>query len=392
MFFARSSQRPRGRTLSGELPRRQRILPILIAIFLVLAAADASRLIARPDLGLDPGARYNAASYLNEAVTDAARLEALAVGFVASGTKVDIVTLRDALGRTADRLNALTTERIQALIGPVPKLVSVRDQLDALVQGNPTAASVGPMIADLRELNRDLTRLATLAYAEARSAAVNSLHHLERDHWMLAGILVALVGCSFALNFLLTRQNGMLVSARREVDSLVSNLSAATAQLARANEVAQDAMAEARRHNDRLDVALNNMSQALCMVDGSQRVIIANDRFPALFGLQPDAARPGRMMIDLLREARMADRVHPALVDAIEDAQQDLIDRRVAGGFTRESERGQALTVSHQPMGDGGWVAKGAGGIAVALAAVNIFGGFLVTQRMLAMYKKKERK
>ena len=30
--------------------------------------------------------------------------------------------------------------------------------------------------------------------------------------------------------------------------------------------------------------------------------------------------------------------------------------------------------------------------IAIALAAVNIFGGFLVTQRMLAMYKKKEKK
>ncbi len=29
--------------------------------------------------------------------------------------------------------------------------------------------------------------------------------------------------------------------------------------------------------------------------------------------------------------------------------------------------------------------------IAIALAAVNIFGGFLVTQRMLAMYKKKEK-
>jgi NAD(P) transhydrogenase subunit alpha len=41
---------------------------------------------------------------------------------------------------------------------------------------------------------------------------------------------------------------------------------------------------------------------------------------------------------------------------------------------------------------DGGWVAKGAGGLAAALAAVNIFGGFLVTQRMLAMYKKKEKK
>ena len=31
------------------------------------------------------------------------------------------------------------------------------------------------------------------------------------------------------------------------------------------------------------------------------------------------------------------------------------------------------------------------GFLGVALASVNIFGGFLVTQRMLAMYKKKER-
>ena len=30
------------------------------------------------------------------------------------------------------------------------------------------------------------------------------------------------------------------------------------------------------------------------------------------------------------------------------------------------------------------------GGVAIALAAVNIFGGFLVTQRMLAMYQKKK--
>ena len=32
------------------------------------------------------------------------------------------------------------------------------------------------------------------------------------------------------------------------------------------------------------------------------------------------------------------------------------------------------------------------GFVAVILAAINIFGGFLVTQRMLQMYKKKEKK
>ena len=34
---------------------------------------------------------------------------------------------------------------------------------------------------------------------------------------------------------------------------------------------------------------------------------------------------------------------------------------------------------------------RGFGFIALIFACVNIFGGFLVTQRMLAMYKKKER-
>ena len=36
--------------------------------------------------------------------------------------------------------------------------------------------------------------------------------------------------------------------------------------------------------------------------------------------------------------------------------------------------------------------AKWLGLVAVALASVNIFGGFAVTARMLAMYKKKERR
>lgn len=39
----------------------------------------------------------------------------------------------------------------------------------------------------------------------------------------------------------------------------------------------------------------------------------------------------------------------------------------------------------------GSVTSKWLGLIAVVLASINIFGGFAVTQRMLAMYKKKER-
>ncbi|GLK76226.1 NAD(P) transhydrogenase subunit alpha [Methylopila jiangsuensis] len=39
--------------------------------------------------------------------------------------------------------------------------------------------------------------------------------------------------------------------------------------------------------------------------------------------------------------------------------------------------------------GSGPWWARGFGFVALVLASINIFGGFLVTQRMLSMYKKK---
>ena len=42
-------------------------------------------------------------------------------------------------------------------------------------------------------------------------------------------------------------------------------------------------------------------------------------------------------------------------------------------------------------IGEGGAISKWLGLAAVVLASVNIFGGFAVTARMLAMYKKKDR-
>lgn len=50
-----------------------------------------------------------------------------------------------------------------------------------------------------------------------------------------------------------------------------------------------------------------------------------------------------------------------------------------------------AVDAADAIAGSGGWVAKILGFLALVMACVNIFGGFLVTQRMLAMYKRKDR-
>ncbi|MEQ9143461.1 MAG: proton-translocating transhydrogenase family protein [Parvibaculaceae bacterium] len=52
---------------------------------------------------------------------------------------------------------------------------------------------------------------------------------------------------------------------------------------------------------------------------------------------------------------------------------------------------GALTAVGVEVISDGAVVSKWLGFGAVVLASVNIFGGFLVTQRMLAMYKKKEK-
>jgi H+-translocating NAD(P) transhydrogenase subunit alpha len=51
---------------------------------------------------------------------------------------------------------------------------------------------------------------------------------------------------------------------------------------------------------------------------------------------------------------------------------------------------GALLAVGVPLAVDSNWMSKLFGFLALVLASVNIFGGFLVTQRMLAMYKKKE--
>ncbi|HSH63539.1 MAG TPA: proton-translocating transhydrogenase family protein [Methyloceanibacter sp.] len=49
-----------------------------------------------------------------------------------------------------------------------------------------------------------------------------------------------------------------------------------------------------------------------------------------------------------------------------------------------------AVETADAASGSGHWLAKLLGLAALIMASINIFGGFLVTQRMLAMYQKKK--
>ena len=53
---------------------------------------------------------------------------------------------------------------------------------------------------------------------------------------------------------------------------------------------------------------------------------------------------------------------------------------------------GALVAVAVPALGAASWASKSLGLAALILASVNIFGGFLVTARMLSMYRKKDGK
>jgi diguanylate cyclase (GGDEF)-like protein len=106
----------------------------------------------------------------------------------------------------------------------------------------------------------------------------------------------------------------------------------------------------------RIDAAINNLPQGLCMFDAEQRLIICNRRYAELYALDAAHTRPGTPLRAIL-EARSANgRYQQVAVDYVETRLAAVAMRRPIYTVD-ELTGGQFIAISHQPMLDGGSVA-----------------------------------
>jgi len=109
-------------------------------------------------------------------------------------------------------------------------------------------------------------------------------------------------------------------------------------------------------HNHRLDGAINNMIQGLCMFDAQNRLVVWNERYRAMYSIEPHRIWRGCTIRDLL-DARIAAGTFP-LDPARYDAE---LRAALAQGksFTLniELQDGRVIAVINQPIKGGGWVA-----------------------------------
>jgi diguanylate cyclase (GGDEF)-like protein len=115
--------------------------------------------------------------------------------------------------------------------------------------------------------------------------------------------------------------------------------------------------AELARQKLRLEAAVNNMAQGLCMFDAERRLVISNQQYARLYRLPPELLEPGTPLRALL-EHRVEHGVFPAgQRDTYVEERLNIADAGKEDSHVVEFEDGRILRVSHHPMPDGGWVA-----------------------------------
>ncbi len=107
----------------------------------------------------------------------------------------------------------------------------------------------------------------------------------------------------------------------------------------------------------RLEVAVSNMAQGLCMFDSEQRLVICNDQYAKLYQLPPELLRQGTAHDDIVAYRAAHGMRWTGGSEAFRRRNVARLSRGEVGVETVELRTGRVVEVRHQPMDDGGWVA-----------------------------------
>jgi diguanylate cyclase (GGDEF)-like protein len=136
----------------------------------------------------------------------------------------------------------------------------------------------------------------------------------------------------------------------RSFNSMIAELASARRQLIARSE------AEIAKQMERLEAALTNMSQGLCMFDHDQRVIVSNRRYAETYGIAPERIISGMSLREILEQRLSAGGYYGNSETYVERdlaacARPEPTDSHV------ELNNGRIIHVVHRPMQGGGWVA-----------------------------------
>jgi diguanylate cyclase (GGDEF)-like protein len=174
-----------------------------------------------------------------------------------------------------------------------------------------------------------------------------------------------LIGSAIMLE-LVVAAVGMLMLRHLRSQRMLNEAQIATtaAQAARLGAEGELAVARERERADRelgiqnvrFEAALSNMSQALCLFDANDRLVIANTRHSEMFGIPASRLTPGASMDTLLARADSETNLSSTDVDAMRNSIQQLKANGKRVAFVRKLTDGRSLAVNFVPVENEGWL------------------------------------
>jgi diguanylate cyclase (GGDEF)-like protein len=105
----------------------------------------------------------------------------------------------------------------------------------------------------------------------------------------------------------------------------------------------------------RLDTAINNMTQGLLMFDSSHRLVVANDSYMEMFDVSADVVKPGCTMYELLNHRKEIG----SFKDDVDEYCKNLFHKMAQGKVFQtimDTAEGRSIQVLYRPLPHGGWV------------------------------------
>jgi diguanylate cyclase (GGDEF)-like protein len=121
------------------------------------------------------------------------------------------------------------------------------------------------------------------------------------------------------------------------------------------SEIIQKRKRELERQNIRLDAAVNNISQGLCMYDPKGRLVICNQPYQRIYNLPEHLLKPGTHLDDILGHLFDEGMQAGANREDYIRWRREVIGRGEYGKNIHELN-GRTIMMQHHPMKDGGWV------------------------------------
>ncbi len=121
-------------------------------------------------------------------------------------------------------------------------------------------------------------------------------------------------------------------------------------QVSRQHQASQRRLALEKQ---RLDTAINNMTQGLLLFDSSQRLVVCNQRYVEMFGLSFDVVKPGCTILDLLVHRKETGSFTGDVDEYCANVLRDIALWKVKIILTAD---GRSIQITNRPLADGGWV------------------------------------